>query len=202
MKRIAVLISNRGIGTNLQAIIDGINLGKIKGQIVAVISDAVDAYGLIRARNANIKTLILKKEDDITKILKDLNPDYVCLAGWKQIIPDSFIDAFPNQILNMHPGLIPDTQEGVVKNPDGTDGLWNKGKFTTVAIQNFLDQKATYAGSTVHFLSHEFDFGPVLGRCFEKIRNGDTVDSLYTRLKIKENQLYIDVLAKLCQEES
>lgn len=200
MKKIVILISNAGTGTNLQAIIDGINLGKIKGQIVTVISDAVDAYGLIRARNADIKTLILKKEDDITKILKDLNPDYVCLAGWKQIIPDSFIDAFPNQILNMHPGLIPDTQEGVVKNPDGTDGLWNKGKFTTVAIQNFLDQKATHAGSTVHFLSDEFDFGPVLGRCFEKIRPKDTVDSLYQRLKVKENEAYVKALEELCNE--
>lgn len=200
MKRIAVLISNRGTGTNLQAIIDGINLGKIKGQIVAVISDAIDAYGLIRARNANIKTLILKKEDNITNFLKDLNPDYVCLAGWKQIIPDEVIDAFSNQILNMHPGFIPDTQEGAVKNPDGTEGLWNKGKFTTVAIQNFLDQKATHAGSTVHFLSHEFDFGPVLGRCFEKIRPKDTVDSLYQRLKVKENEAYVKALEELCNE--
>lgn len=114
------------------------------------------------------------------------------------IIPDVFIDNFENKILNIHPGLIPDKMDEVVKNPDGTDALWNRGKYTEKAIRNFFDHHATYAGSTVHFLSHEFDFGPILGRCFEKIKPGDTVESLYSRLKIKENQLYVDVLKKLC----
>ena len=129
-----------------------------------------------------------------------LNPDYVCLAGWKQIIIPEVIESFKNKILNLHPGLIPDSMDGMVKNPDGTDALWNRGKLTEAAIQNFLDNQATYTGSTIHFLSKEFDFGPVLGRCFEKIQPSDTVDSLYTRLKIKENQLYVDVLTKLCKK--
>src|SRR5258708_36629328 len=94
-----------------------------------------------------------------------------------------FLDAYTNRILNLHPGLIPDTIDGLVKNPDGSDGLWNKAKFTNKALQNFFDQEATYAGSSIHFLTHEFDFGPVLGRCFEKIKSDDTVDSLYGRLK-------------------
>ena len=89
-----------------------------------------------------------------------------------------------------------------MKNPDGTKGLWNKGKMTNKALQNFLDSKATYAGSSVHFLSHEFDFGLVLGRCFEKIQPGDTVNTLYNRLKEKENKVYVEVLAKLCKEGS
>lgn len=202
MKRIAVLISNAGTGTNLQAIIDGVNSGKISAKIVAVISDTSDALGLNRARKYKIPIKIVPKKEELLPILEKLNPDYICLAGWKQIILDEVIDAFPNRILNTHPGLIPDTMDGVVKNPDGTDALWNKGKMTNKAIQNFLDNKTTYAGCTNHFLSHEFDFGPVLGRCFEKILPGDTVESLYTRLKKKENKLYVDVLAKLCQEES
>ena len=118
----------------------------------------------------------------------------------RQIILDEVIDTFPGRILNTHPGLIPDTLDGVVKNPDETEALWNKGKMTGKAMQNFLDKGATYAGCTNHFLSHEFDFGKVLGRCFEKIQENDTVDSLYTRLKVKENQLYVDVLKKLCQD--
>ena len=95
------------------------------------------------------------------------------------------MNAYQNKIINLHPGLIPDDSNGVVVNPDGTKGLWNKKMFTTKALQNYLDNHATYAGSTIHFLSDEVDFGPVLGRCFEKIQNNDTVDSLYTRLKIK-----------------
>jgi phosphoribosylglycinamide formyltransferase-1 len=129
-----------------------------------------------------------------------LNPDYICLAGWKQKILDEVILAFPNKILNMHPGLIPDSMDSVVKNPDGTDAVWNKGGFTAKAIQNFFDQHATYAGSSVNFLTLEFDFGPVLGRVFEKIETDDTVDSLYERLKKKENNLYVEVLEKLSHE--
>lgn len=191
-----MLISNAGTGTNLQAIIDGTISKEINGEIVVLISSDADAFGLTRAKKHQIPTLVVSKKDDLIKILKKYQVDFVCLAGWKLIIPDQIIDEF--RILNTHPGLIPDEVGGVVKNPDGTKGLWNKGKLTDKAIQNFLDKKATYAGCTNHFLSHEFDFGLVLGRCFEKIKKEDTVDSLYQRLKEKENKLYVEVLKKLC----
>ncbi len=123
--------------------------------------------------------------------------DFVCLSGWKKIIPDSVINNF--KILNVHPGLIPDKINGSVRNPDGTKALWNKGKFTTIAIQNFLDSKSSYAGSTIHFLSDEFDFGEVLERGFVKIKKTDIVDSLYARLKKKENEMYVKALIKLCK---
>ena len=209
MKKIAVLISNKGTGTNLQAIIDGIKKGLIKAEIVSVISDTEESLGLKRAKENNIPIKIIPKKEDLLGVLKDLNPDYICLAGWKQIILDEVIKAFPNEqapsasrILNTHPGLIPDTLDGEVLNPDGTKAVWNKGKMTEKAMQNFLDNKATYAGCTNHFLSLEFDFGPVLGRCFEKIKKRDTVEALYKRLKVKENKLYVDVLARLCSDYS
>jgi phosphoribosylglycinamide formyltransferase-1 len=195
--RIAILISNAGTGTNLQAIIDGIAAGKIKADIAAVVSDKADAPGLERAKKHNLPIEICPHKEDLLPLLKKLNPNYICLAGWKQIILDEVILAFPNKILNLHPGLIPDTADGLASNPDGTNGLWNKGMLTTKAIQNFLDQKSTYAGSSIHFLTLNFDFGPVLGRAFEKIETKDTVDSLYSRLKEKENRLYVEVLKKL-----
>ncbi len=199
IKRLVVLISNKGTGTNLQAIIDGVKRGKINAKIVAVVSDTPEAQGLGRAKKYKLPIKICPKKENLLPLLKKLNPDYICLAGWKQIILPEVIDAYPNKILNTHPGLIPDTLDGVVKNPDKTNALWNKGKLTDKAIQNFLDSKATYAGCTNHFLSHEFDFGPVLGRCFEKIKKGDSVESLYKRLKVKENKLYVDILSKLCK---
>lgn len=202
MKRIAVLVSNIGTGTNLQAIIDGVESKQINAEIVAVISDIDNTPALQRAKKHKLKVYICPKKEDLLSILKKLKPDYICLAGWKQIITDEVIDVFPNRILNTHPGLIPNSLDGVVKNPDGTEALWNKGKMTNSAIKNFLDTGATYAGCTNHFLSHEFDFGKVLGRCFEKIQPDDTVESLYSRLKIKENQLYVDVLGKLTKEDS
>ncbi len=198
MKKLAVLISNAGTGTNLQSIIDGINNGKINGKIVVVISDKEDAYGLKRAKKNKLKTEICSQKQDLLKLLKKYKPDFICLGGWKQIILDEVREAFPDRILNIHPGLTPDKINGEVINPDGTKGEWNKGKFTTMAVQNFLDSKSTYAGSTVHLLSHEFDFGKVLGRCFVKIKNGDSVESLYERLKKKENEIYVKALTKLC----
>lgn len=195
--KIAILISNAGTGTNLQAIIDGVESGKIKAEISAVISDKQDAPGLERAKKHNLHIEICPKKEDLLPLLQKLNPDYICLAGWKQIILDEVINALPNKILNLHPGLIPDTVDSVVKNPDGTDGLWNKGMLTTKAIENFFNQKAAFAGSSIHFLTLNFDFGPVLGRTFEPIQKDDTVESLYSRLKSKENLLYVEILQKL-----
>jgi phosphoribosylglycinamide formyltransferase-1 len=215
--KLVVLISDAGTGTNLQAIIDGIEAGKIEAEICAVISDTARAVGLERARKYFLKIdpvrnregsqrpsisngiEICPEKEMLLPLLQKINPDYICLAGWKQIITKEVILAFPNKILNLHPGLIPDTTDGNVKNPDGTKALWNKGMLTTKAIKNFLDQKTTFAGSSIHFLTSNFDFGPVLGRTFEKVDEHDNVDSLYSRLKKKENKLYIEVLGKLCK---
>jgi phosphoribosylglycinamide formyltransferase-1 len=199
--KLAVLISNAGTGTNLQAIIDGIQSGKINAEIIAVISDKEDAPGLEKVKKYNLKIEICPAKEEMLPLLQRLNPDYIVLTGWKQVLMDEVLNKYKNKIINIHPGLIPDTMDAndnSVKNPDGTTAVWNKGKFTTKAIQNFLDQKATYAGSSAHFLTHEFDFGPVLGRTFEKVAEGDTVESLYARLKKKENALYVEVLEKLC----
>lgn len=196
MKRLAVLISNAGIGSNLRAIVEAIKSGELDARIEVVVCDQEDAAGLKIARENNIPTKVVKPQDDLLRILQEKNIDYVCLTGWKQIIPDEMINQF--KIINIHPGLIPDSLEDKVKNPDGTTGLWNRGKFTTVAIQNFLDQKATYAGSSVHFLSKEFDFGEVLERAFVKIEPNDNILSLYKRLKVKENKAIVKALMKLC----
>lgn len=199
--KLVILVSNIGTGTNLQAIIDGVEKGDIKAEIAAVISDVEKTPALERAAKYNIKIELCPAKESLLPILQNLKPDYICLAGWKQIILDEVIDSFPNRILNTHPGLIPDTLDGEVRNPDGTKAIWNKGKMTDKAMQNFLDSGATFAGCTNHFLSHEFDFGPVLGRCFEKIIPHDNIDSLYSRLKIKENKLYADVLQKLTSKD-
>lgn len=200
MLRIAVLISNAGTGTNLQAIIDAIENSVLHAKIEIVVSGDKDAYGIERAKKHKVPAIILEKNGSLEDLLnKKYKVDFIILAGWKKIIPESFIKIFHNKILNLHPGLIPDTMQGVVKNPDGTNGLWNKGKLTDDAIANFLSNNAIYAGSTVYFLSNEFDFGPVLARCFEKIKKDDTVATLYSRLKQKENKIYVETLIRLSQ---
>ena len=173
--KLAILVHEGGAQTNLKAIRAAIDEGKLDAEISAIISD----------------------KEDATSIIDKISPDYICLAGWKKIVPDEMIKKYENTILNLHPGLIPDTINGNVENSDGTKALWNKGMYGDKAIHNFLDQKATFAGSSIHFLTLDFDFGPVLGRTFEKIEPNDNVESLYKRLKKKENELYVEVLEQL-----
>ncbi len=197
MIKIAVLISDKGRSTNLQAIIDAIKSGKINGEIVVVISDTQNAIGLSRAKKNNLRTAICREKYQLKSILLKFQPDFVALAGWKQFIADDVINSFPRQIINLHPGLVPNTISGTVKNPDGTGALWNRGLLAEKAISNFLQSSATYGGSSIHFLTKEFDFGPVLAHTFIKIKKNDTVNSLYSRIKIKEHQIYVEVLQKL-----
>jgi phosphoribosylglycinamide formyltransferase-1 len=199
--KLAILISNAGTGTNLQAIIDAIEQGKLNAEICAVISDKTESLGLERARKHNLKIEICPKKEELKSLLDKLSPDYICLAGWKQIILDEVILAYPNRILNLHPGLIPDRVDGKVENSDGTDALWNKGMLTDKAIQNFIDHKSTFAGSSIHFLTLNFDFGPVLTRTFEPVLETDNVASLYERLKKKENEMYVEVLKNLAKQQ-
>src|SRR3990167_6188271 len=173
--KLALLVHDGGTQTNLKAIEVAVEQGKINAEIIAIVTD---------------------KENPVP-ILESVSPDYICLAGWKKIIPEEFVKKYPNRILNVHPGLIPNALDEKVENPDGTNALWNKGMYGNKAIQNFLDKGTTYAGSTLHFLTLDFDFGPVLGRTFEKIEAHDNVSSLYSRLKKKENKLYVEVLEKL-----
>ena len=198
MKRLAVLVSNVGTGTNLQAIIDAIKTKKLNTKIVVVIADTPNAFGIKRAKKHKLKVAICKNKKELSPLLEKYNPDFIALAGWKQIVKDEVIDAYKNRILNVHPGLIPNTLNGRIKNPDGTIALWNRGKLASRAIQNFLDKKTTYAGSSIHFLTHQFDFGRVLARGFVKIKKGDTVSTLYPRLKKVEHKIYIKSLQKLC----
>src|SRR3989344_8884723 len=119
--KIAVLISNAGMGTNLQAIIDGVDNGRINAEICAVISDKADAPGLLRARKHNLNIEICTAKENLFPILQKHNVDYICLGGWKQVLLDEVLENYENHIINIHPGLIPDTMDGVVKNPDGTN---------------------------------------------------------------------------------
>lgn len=123
MKRIAVLISNKGTGSNLAAILDAIEKGIIKnGKVVVVVSDKEDAYGLVRARKRNIPTEVLpvknyrsakmrkKYDEDLGKLLrKKYKVDLVVLAGWMIILGKNFIKYFRNKTINLHPGLLPNS---------------------------------------------------------------------------------------------
>lgn len=198
-KKLAVLISDAGTGSNLQAIIDAIEKKYLNARIEIVLSNTKSAAGFQRARECKLKTCVADKNTDYLELFrKDYPVDFIVLAGWRLIIPDALIDEYKNRILNLHPGLVPSSLTSTVKNPDGTVALWNRGKLTDGAIAEFFKKRKTYGGSSIHFLSHEFDYGKVLGRVFEKARPDDTIETFYKRLKKKENKLYVEVLRKLC----
>jgi phosphoribosylamine--glycine ligase len=206
VKKIAVLISNKGAGTNLQAIIDSCKRGEIKGKVAVVVSNAANAFGLERARKEGIPTEVLpwlpyknasKTRVDYSRDLETLvekyKPDIVVFAGWILILTAEFVDKFP-LIINLHPGSIPDEPKGKVAFPDGSPAPYHKGKHTDDAIADFLRKGYNYAGSTLHAVTADVDWGPVIERAFEKIRVGDNVDSLYSRLKKKEHRMLIRTL--------
>lgn len=215
MKRIAVLISNKGTGSNLQAIIDAINKKVIKnGRIVAVVSNKSDAYGLTRAQKEKIPTEIYDLKDYLKKgrtrvefdqilaqMLKDkYRVDLVVLAGWVLILSDRFINYFPQKIINLHPGLLPNAGESKIRLKDGTKIGTIRGLHTDAAVQYAIDHKFPATGSTVHFITPKVDDGPVILRSEVKILPGDTVNVLYERMKKEEHKILPKAVAYYCSD--
>lgn len=186
--RIAVLIS--GNGSNLQAIIDAIESGRIHGQIAVVIANEQDAYGLERAKNHNIKTEVICHkdysdrclfDDVILSTLKKYQPDLVVLAGFMRILGTKIIDHYPNKILNIHPSLLPK----------------HKGLHTH---QRVLDADECEHGTTVHFVTAELDTGPILGQARLTVKKSDTAESLKIRIQQLEHSLYPTIIKWIAEE--
>src|SRR3990167_4865560 len=135
---------------------------------------------------------------DLANLLKKYSPDLIVLAGWILILTKEFFEVFP-KVLNIHPGLIPDSVGGKVYFPDGGEAPSNKEMHTEDAIASFLDGGYKFAGSTVHFVTPSVDWGPVVSRDFEEIKKGDTLDSLYSRLKKKEHFMLVKAIKLFCE---
>ena len=110
--RLAVLIS--GNGSNLQAVLDACAAGQLPAQVVVVVSNKTDAYGLERASRASIPTAVMVKEKnqdrrtydgELARVVSTYQPDWVLLAGWMRVITAPFLDTFPNRVINLHPAL-------------------------------------------------------------------------------------------------
>ena len=146
MVKIAVLIS--GGGTNLQALIDATKANQLNGEIVLVASNRKNAFGLTRAQNANIKTLVTKDEDELLKALKEQEVELIVLAGYLAIIGEKFIDNYKNKIINIHPSLIP--------------SFAGPGCYGIKVHQKAFNRGVKVSGATVHFVTKEVDGGPII----------------------------------------
>ena len=178
MINIGVLVSGRG--TNLQAIIEAIEEGKIEGEIKVVISDNPDAYALKRAKQHNIETQYInfkkfkKREDydkEIIKSLKEKKIDLVVLAGYMRILSPYFIRTYKNKIINIHPALLP-----------SFSGLHAQGQAVKYGVK--------VSGCTVHFVDEGVDSGPIVLQRALEVKDDDTEESLAERILKEEHQIY------------
>ena len=189
MKKIAVLIS--GSGTNLQAIIDKCLSGYIEAEIVCVLSNDPNAYGLERAKLNNIKTKIINSKDFETNdlfneglynYLKTLDLDLIVLAGFMKILSGTITKTFYGRIINIHPSLLPkypglDTHKKVIKNKDSLHGV------------------------SVHYVSEQLDAGPLIAQGAIKTYKDEVIDDLIERIHQIEHIIYPEVIKFICKKQ-
>ncbi len=187
--RLVVLLS--GDGSIFEAIIAAIEAQRLNAEILMVISDNPNAYGLTRARLHNLNTQVINAKEyndknEFQRALKetliDLNPDFIVLSGFMRILAADIIQAFPKRILNIHPALLP-------KYP---------GLHTHERVLAAGDKQH---GTTVHFVDEGLDSGPIIAQRELTMLPEDTAESLQQRVKELEKVLYPEVLQKFSEKK-
>ncbi len=191
MKRIAVFAS--GSGTDFQSVIDANEKQKFC-EIVYLIASKDGVGAIDRAKNYGIPTAVFAKNDypdletlygKLTYLLNINRVDYIVLAGWLKIIPDSFIEAFKDRIINIHPSLIP--------------AFCGSGFYGLKVHQAVLDYGAKVSGCTVHFVNEVPDGGAIIAQTAVNVEDSDTPESLQARILEEEHKLLPYCVKKLCQ---
>jgi phosphoribosylglycinamide formyltransferase-1 len=190
--RIAVFVS--GGGTNLQSLIDAAGDGRLDAEIALVVSSLRKAYGLTRATDAGIPTLVFKDKkysspeeagSDLLAKLEDHQIDYIALSGYMRLLPAAVVTAFRNRIVNVHPALLPKY---------GGQGMY--GHHVHEAV---LAAGDTESGATVHLADEIYDNGRILEQSTVAVLPDDTPETLAARILVQEHELYPRVLQKLIE---
>lgn len=189
--RIAVFAS--GGGTDFQSVIDA-NEREHFCDIVYLIASKEGIGAIDRAKRHGINTAVFAKKDfpDLEKLYSELTyllnmnrVDYVVLAGWLKIIPDSFIKTFEGRIINIHPSLIP--------------SFCGAGMYGLNVHKAVLDYGAKISGCTVHFVNEVPDGGAIIAQRAVAVEDGDTPESLQARILKVEHELLPYCVKKLCE---
>lgn len=191
MLNISVLIS--GGGTNLQAIIDACEAG-LDAKVVGVVSNRENAYGLKRAKKHHIENHYIgrnytsrkERTEVLIKTLEELNTDLVVLAGYLEILDASFIKAFENKIINIHPSLIPKYA--------------GKGYYGMKVHEAVIRNNELYSGASVHFVDEMVDTGQIIIQESIKV-NQDTPETLQKRVLAIEHRILIKSIEKIIHHE-
>lgn len=144
--KIAVFIS--GSGSNLAALIQAQQEEYFRSRIELVVSDNWQAYGLVRAEQAGIDTLVSREESVILQALEERGIELVVLAGYLKILSSSFVNRYPKSIINIHPSLLPD--------------YGGKGMYGILVHGAVLADKAARTGASVHYVTQEVDSGEII----------------------------------------
>lgn len=176
MLRVVVLVS--GGGTNLQAILDAMDNGKIKNtEVVGVISNNANAYALTRAEKHNIPNECISPKnyenrdvfnDALLEGVSKYNPDLIVLAGFLVAIPEKMVKAFPEKIINIHPSLIP--------------SFCGKGYYGLKVHEAALQRGVKVTGATMHYVDEGTDTGKIIFQKPVMIEDGDTPEILQKRV--------------------
>jgi len=194
--RLAVLIS--GNGSNLQAIIDAIRQRILQAEIVVVVSNRKEAYGLQRAAKAGIPTLYHplkpfreagKERTDydaaLAALLAPYKPDWIVLAGWMHILSDAFLQRFPYRVINLHPAL---------------PGQFPGTHAIARAYEAFQAGAIKKTGVMVHLVPDEgVDSGPILATREVLIYRTDALENLEQRVHQTEHQVLIEALLRVIE---
>lgn len=188
-KRLRLVVLLSGDGSIFEAIVQAIEAQRLNAEILMVLSDNPNAYGLTRARlhSLSSQTINAKEYNDknafqhaLKETLIGLNPDLIVLSGFMRILAADIIQAFPKRILNIHPALLP-------KYP---------GLHTHERVLAAGDKKH---GTTVHFVDEGLDSGPIIAQRELTILPEDTAETLQQRVKELEKILYPEVLQQFAE---
>lgn len=186
--KVGVLISGRG--SNLQALLDAAADPPFPAEIVLVISNKAEAYGLKRAEQAGVPTRIIAHQDyrdretfdaAITAALEDAGAELVCMAGFMRIVTEAFINHWNGRLINIHPALLP-----------AFPGLDTHARALAAGVEQH--------GCSVHFVRLEVDAGPIIGQTAVPVLPGDDEDSLAARVLEAEHELYPRCLRQVAEE--
>ena len=186
MKKIAVMVS--GSGSNLEAIVKACHEKNIYGEIVYVISNNPDAYGIERAKKYNIPVKIIDHksytdrddfDDALKEFLDNLEIDFIILAGFMRILGKNITEKFYGKMINLHPSLLP---------------LYPGLNTHTQALNN----KDDYHGISIHFVSAELDAGPLIAQGKISVKADDDLEKLVSKIHKVEHDLLPKVINELC----
>ena len=181
-KRIGVLLSGRG--SNFEALADSVASRRIpNAEIALVLSNREAAAGIDRAKSRGLATRIIPSKGLereaydrlVVSALREAKVDLICLAGYMRLLSPYFVAAFPQQILNIHPSLLP-----------SFPGL--------EAQKQALDYGVKFAGCTVHFVDENLDAGPIILQSVVSVEDGDTEETLSARILAEEHKIYSEAV--------